>query len=669
MPEVQENETEQEWIRRCMPAVMGDGSANDGAQAYAMCMGMWHEAQGTADGKAAGGDWVMALSGSAVKALGDGKVGGHLIRFGSPSDLDAEGDYFDEQTEYGPHKTTMVYYHHGDDGKLARKMLDQEARLGLDDVGIWIQAQLDMREEYERAIYAMAEAGKLGWSSGTAGHLMEYEQIGKAWHITSWPLGLDASMTPTPAEYRNTVLPLKAYLKGVAGALRDMGDLRAEQGQEGAERAPVQQADGEPDERATHKTDPAPRSAPARTKTTEDNTMSEETKDLITAEQAEIILRDNAEIKGTLGKQAGMLNQIVAALERSPGAKDAGYVAPDSETDHEGVKTFGDFLIAVARKNERRLVKVYKSTKAALSGEAGETGGYTVPEVFLPRLLQVATEEQVIEPGAFVLPMSSDVIKIPRLDLSGTTSGQAHTLGGVVAYWTGEGAALTETEPTFEQMELHARKLGGYTLASNELTQDNAISLEALLARLFGLAIGWHRDRAFLRGDGVAKPKGILNAACKIQVTENAANVFKLVDAATMLEKLPGSSFDRAMWVMHQTLITQLVQMVDAGSNSVWMANVGDKPRWYLFGLPIKFTEKIPALGTTGACVLVDRSYYVIGNRGGISIAASEHYKFINDQMTWRFTDRVDGQPWLSSVITLEDGTTTVSPIVELLSA
>jgi hypothetical protein len=34
--------------------------------------------------------------------------------------------------------------------------------------------------------------------------------------------------------------------------------------------------------------------------------------------------------------------------------------------------------------------------------------------------------------------------------------------------------------------------------------------------------------------------------------------------------------------------------------------------------------------------------------------------------MTWRFVQRVDGRPWLDNVITLQDGSTTVSPFVVL---
>ena len=38
----------------------------------------------------------------------------------------------------------------------------------------------------------------------------------------------------------------------------------------------------------------------------------------------------------------------------------------------------------------------------------------------------------------------------------------------------------------------------------------------------------------------------------------------------------------------------------------------------------------------------------------------------LKNQMTWRVVERVDGQPWLEKPITLQDGSSTVSPFVIL---
>ena len=70
-----------------------------------------------------------------------------------------------------------------------------------------------------------------------------------------------------------------------------------------------------------------------------------------------------------------------------------------------------------------------------------------------------------------------------------------------------------------------------------------------------------------------------------------------------------------------------------------------------------------------GDILLVDPSYYLIGDRQELQIAYSEHAFFTTDQAAWRFTARLDGQPWIDNVITLENASTQVSPFVALAAA
>ncbi len=154
---------------------------------------------------------TLVVWGGEVKALeGTGKVGGYLVRFSTPQDPDLTGDFFDASTDFGPHTRTLVFYDHGFDDTLACRTLSTDAAMETREAGVWVEAQLALRDEYERRIYEMAKAGKLGWSSGTASHLVEREPMGKAYRITRWPLGLDASLTPTPAEPRAQAVPLKS---------------------------------------------------------------------------------------------------------------------------------------------------------------------------------------------------------------------------------------------------------------------------------------------------------------------------------------------------------------------------------------------------------------------------------------------------------------------------
>ena len=165
-------------------------------------------------------------------------------------------------------------------------------------------------------------------------------------------------------------------------------------------------------------------------------------------------------------------------------------------------------------------------------------------------------------------------------------------------------------------------------------------------------------------------------APASIAQTRVTPGHFKLADAAAMISHAQIRSWDTACWVMHQSVIPDLIQMVDNTSSNrlVWMSPFGDGkvggaamklPQAFLNGLPIYFTEKLPPLGTTGDVMLVDWSRYVIGNRMDLQIDVSPHFKFQNNQLAWRVIARCDAKPWLNNYITDASGWQ-VSPFVAL---
>jgi hypothetical protein len=168
----------------------------------------------------------LLYMGSAVKALGGGKVAGYLVQYSDAAhpDLSRERDYFTADCDYdldtGNRKS--VFYAHGLDAKMGVKRIGV-GEVGQDEVGVWIEAQLSLADEYGKAVYALAEQGKLGWSSGAPSHLVTRKAVeteaGTVHEITSWPLA-EASLTPCPADHRNRALALKSLpaLIGLAPA-------------------------------------------------------------------------------------------------------------------------------------------------------------------------------------------------------------------------------------------------------------------------------------------------------------------------------------------------------------------------------------------------------------------------------------------------------------------
>lgn len=154
---------------------------------------------------------VVAMTAVKASVSPSGIVSGFLVQFGDPQnhDVTSKKDFFTAETDYmiSDGTKSAVYYNHGIDKTLGHTVLSHgELSIKSKDggVGVWIEAQLDLSDQYQRAIAALVKHGKLGWSSGTASHLVARKSHENGTHeITRWPLGLDASLTPIPADPRN----------------------------------------------------------------------------------------------------------------------------------------------------------------------------------------------------------------------------------------------------------------------------------------------------------------------------------------------------------------------------------------------------------------------------------------------------------------------------------
>lgn len=157
-------------------------------------------------------DETMIYYGGDVKALGSGKVGGYLVRFGGPESADVQGDYFAPDTYFGRaiKAGVDVVYHHGIGrvDPLANRLMNAivgEGTISTKADGLWIESTIT-----EPEVYALAEQNKLGWSSGSVDRLVKREAVkAGVTKITQWPM-IEASLSPRPVDPRNRAFAIKA---------------------------------------------------------------------------------------------------------------------------------------------------------------------------------------------------------------------------------------------------------------------------------------------------------------------------------------------------------------------------------------------------------------------------------------------------------------------------
>ena len=345
--------------------------------------------------------------------------------------------------------------------------------------------------------------------------------------------------------------------------------------------------------------------------------------------------------------------------------------APGAEMErkHPGDEMFGSFhemCTAIleearpsARKNRADLMRKMENVRQfqnSFGSEDPGSGGFLIPEILRSQLLEMALEDTIIRQRATVIPMSTLRVPIPTVD---DTSHVSSVFGGVTYFWAEESAALPESQASFARVVLDAKKLVGFFKVPNELLAD-APAFSAWFDQRIPAGLAFFEDVAFLAETGAGTPEGIIGSPAYITVTRNTASKILFPDLVNMWQRLLPQSQKNAIWIASHDAFAQIASLQLSTANAspgIWFggyagSDASDSPPISLFGRPVHFTEKVPAMGTTGDISLVDPSYYLIGDRQSASMMASEHFAFQNDQTAYRIIERVDGRPWLQTALT-----------------
>ncbi len=306
-------------------------------------------------------------------------------------------------------------------------------------------------------------------------------------------------------------------------------------------------------------------------------------------------------------------------------------------------------------------------TKRAMTEGVPSDGGFLVPVEYSKKIHSVSLENELVMPRAYVQPMVSNEIKLPAMDIGDHSS---NLYGGFTASYKAEAATLAEANPKTRQMTLSANKLTGFLRLSNELVADIPTG-EKQLIDICGRGLSWYRDKSFLKGTGAGEPLGILNASCTIAVAKEvgqSADTIVYTNLVKIMSRMYAGSFANSVWICHQSTIPQLLELsIAVGTGGSFIPVMSESNgEFKILTRPVLFTEKTEPLGDQGDIVLADLSQYVCGIRAGMSFDTSPHVYFTTDELAARLIERHDGQSLWGEALTLEDGSTTVSPFVTL---
>ena len=559
-------------------------------------------------------DDTLIVYGGTVKALGDNKIGGYLVRFGDKDNPDLEGDYFTKDTDFGELEETAVFLHHrqpinANGVTFAFDKAVGRGKLSKDDAGILLEALIDMRGEYEddiKKIYGetfmeAVRQGALAFSSGTAGHLVDRVPVGKANWIKSWPLGLDASLTPIPAEPRTFAVPLKS-LSNVLTAMPNRNEGQVMPGKE----------------------------KPAAIKSSMEDDMTEEIKSAETPQappvEAKSIEIDYEKLASLVAEKldAPLKSKAVPAVLHSENVGDPDPFKSVSKwlIGNDDVKALGALNARLVSRDEIEFLPS-KSFKAAYQEGTASEGGTLVPNDFYAGIIAKRDQASIARrAGARVFRTSRDVIDIPYEDTSVTN----FTL-------TAEEAAYNEAEATFGNAQAIVYKYTKMNKISEELIEDDATNLDAFLTDAFGRAWGLAENAATLVGTGSSQPQGVFVGGT-VGYTFADTNGITAAEIASLFWSLGDAYHEGATWNMRGATMGYL-QGLTGNPFSFQMTPAANTWQNVFYGnKPYFLSDSAAAIATTAKTIMIGNwNFYALVERHGIIIQRNPYLYQANGQI------------------------------------
>lgn len=259
----------------------------------------------------------------------------------------------------------------------------------------------------------------------------------------------------------------------------------------------------------------------------------------------------------------------------------------------------------------------------ALLGTQADLGGFLVPEDFRQEVIRSLAQQAVIRSVARVVPTSKSALVFPAVQ--GATGTNANIYASDYAgnwrpegYVTGGTAPTVQNQPKFgqERIPVHGWQPDAIEV-SRELLEDSAAPLDSILAEVIAETLALDEDSAFLNGNGVGRPQGVLQAS---PTTVNSGNASALTynGLLDLFTGLPAQYRQNGRWVMAAATYGAVLKLADSQSRPIFTPNELPGTLW---GKPILFSEFMPSVAANNNPIIFgDWRYYVIADRQDLRV-------------------------------------------------
>lgn len=290
-----------------------------------------------------------------------------------------------------------------------------------------------------------------------------------------------------------------------------------------------------------------------------------------------------------------------------------------TEEDRKAYQVYGNALEAYMRFGDNKLSSEFR---AALQTGSMPDGGFLVRPDTSGRIVQKIYETSPMRQNATAITIGTDTLK------------GANDLDEASAGWVGERQSRAETDtPELGEWEINMREQYAFPKATQKMLDDAEVNVEAWLAGKVANKFSRQENTAFVTGDGILKPRGILtyphgtswkqiqqvySGASGDFPASNSADAFLDISTALKRDLRMG-----AKWYMNSGTLSEVRKIKDGQGRYILIPNFAENPLGTLLGFAIEEFQDMPDIAANSLSIAfanMGETYTIIDHAVGVRL-------------------------------------------------
>lgn len=268
----------------------------------------------------------------------------------------------------------------------------------------------------------------------------------------------------------------------------------------------------------------------------------------------------------------------------------------------------------------------------ALTVSSDPQGGYFAPAEMSSEFIRDLVEYSPVRSVASVRQTGAPSVIYPKR--TGVTN----------ALWKGETEVQEASEPGFGQSELVLKEINTYVDISNQLLADSAGQAEAEVRTALAEDFGQKEGLAFVSGDGVLEPEGVMTHDGVAETLNGHATVLDPDRLIQLLYAQPAMYRNAGAWAMNGTTLGIIRTLKDGDGRMLWQPSYAAGQPETILGRPVVEMVDMPDLASgTYPIIYGDWSGYRIVDRVGLSTLVNPYIRATEGITRIHATRRVTG--------------------------